>query len=251
MIIEQRVRRLLAVAVLAGVATVAGSSAFADVKLPAVISDHMVLQQGMAIPVWGTAAAGEEVTVSFGTDKASTKADDKGEWEVKLAALKASDKPEDLIVSGKNKIEVKDILVGEVWVCSGQSNMEFGMGNVKNHEKEIADANYPEIRLFTVPKSVKTEPQHDTTGHWDACSPKTVGGFSAVGYFFGRDLNKNLKIPIGLIHTSWVAPPPRHGPPGNIWKKTPISVRFSNGIKPRSSRIRSPKRHGRRSRQRN
>lgn len=215
MVIQQRVRRSLAAAVMAGLAMSVGQSAMADVKMPAVLSDHMVLQQEMPIPVWGTAEAGEEVTVTFGTDKASTKADAKGNWEVKLAALKANNKPEDLVVSGKNKVELKDILVGEVWVCSGQSNMSFGMGGTKNHEKEIAEANYPEIRLFTVQSSVKVEPQHDTVGHWDACSPKTVGGFSAVGYFFGRDLNKNLKIPIGLIHTSW------GGTPAEAWTARP------------------------------
>jgi len=201
--IQQRVRRMLVGAVYCGVAMLAANSARADVKLPAVISDHMVLQQGMAVPIWGWADAGEEVTVTFGPQKQTTKADDKGHWQVKLASLTASDKPAELTVTGKNKIELKDILVGEVWVCSGQSNMSFSLHGAVNSAKEIAEANYPEIRLFTVPATVRHEPVFDTTSKWAACSPANAGGFTAVGYFFGRDVYKDLKVPIGLIHSSW------------------------------------------------
>jgi sialate O-acetylesterase len=218
MISNHRIRRTLAAAVLAGTAFLATSSLRADVKLPAVLGDHMVLQQQMPVPIWGTADAGEAVSVTFGDQKQSTKADDKGHWEVKLTPLTASDKPADLTVAGKNKVELKDILVGEVWVCSGQSNMEFGIANAANHEKEIAAADHPLIRLFTVPKSVQAEPQSDlkpeapAAGAWLHCTPETVGqggwgGFTAVGYFFGRDLEKDLKVPVGLIHTSWGGTP--------------------------------------------
>jgi sialate O-acetylesterase len=193
-----------------GAVLLAGSAARADVKLPAIFSDHMVLQQGMAVPVWGTGDAGEEVTVTFAQQKQSTKADDKGHWTVKLANLSASEKPEELIVAGKNKIEFKDVLVGEVWVCSGQSNMEFQVRSTKDHDKEIAAADHPNIRLFSVPKNVKYEPQSDVKpAHgpqeavWLACTPETAPSFSAVGYFFGRKLHEDLKIPIGLIHSSW------------------------------------------------
>ncbi|HET6247471.1 MAG TPA: sialate O-acetylesterase [Tepidisphaeraceae bacterium] len=222
MISELRVRRALAAVVLAGAGLVLAGVANADVKLPAVLADHMVLQQGMAVPIWGTADAGEEVTVTFGQQKQSTKADDKGHWEVMLGALTANDKPEDLTVSGKNKVELKDILVGEVWICSGQSNMEFGIGNASNHEKEIAESNHPLIRLFAVPRAVSGKPLSDlkpqppAAGEWLECGPKTVGlggwnGFTAVGYFFGRDLQNDLKVPVGLIHTSW------GGTPAEAW----------------------------------
>lgn len=177
--------------------------ASADVKLPAILGDHMVLQQEQPVPIWGTADKGEEVTVSFAGQKQSTKAGDDGKWVVHLQPLKASDQPGELTVQGKNKLDLKDILVGEVWVCSGQSNMEFSVNSTKNHEQEIKDATYPHIRLFTVPKSIKEEPQSDTKGDWAACTPETVGHFTAVGYFFGRDLHKALKVPVGLIHTSW------------------------------------------------
>jgi len=221
MITNQRVRRTLLAAVLGGAALLAGTSAQADVKLPAVLADHMVLQQGMAVPVWGTADAGEDVTVTFGQQKQEAKADDKGHWEVKLTPLTASDKPETLTVSGKNKVELSDILVGEVWICSGQSNMEFGIKNATNGAKEVEEADHPLIRLFTVPKSVQETPQSDLKkqppgGEWLTCSPNTVGeggwgGFTAAGYFFGRDLQKDLKVPVGLIHTSW------GGTPAEAW----------------------------------
>ena len=143
----------------------------ADVKLPAVLSDSMVLQQGQPVPVWGWADKGEAVTVSFAGQTQKTAAGEDGKWSVKLTPLTASDKPAELTVSGKNKIELKDILVGEVWVCSGQSNMEFAVKSGKNSAKEIETANFPKIRLFTVQKSIKLEPQQDTVGKWAACSP--------------------------------------------------------------------------------
>src|SRR5665213_2180145 len=209
MLIQYSIRRSIAVT-LTGAALLAGSSARADVKLPAIFSDHMVLQQAMAVPVWGTGDSGADVTVTFGQQKKTAKVDDKGRWAVKLANLSASDKPEELVVSGKNKDEFKDVLVGEVWVCSGQSNMEFQMRSTKDHDKEIAAAEHPNIRLFSVPKNVTYEPQTDVKkmhgpqeATWLDCTPETAPSFSAVGYFFGRKLHEDLKIPIGLIHSSW------------------------------------------------
>lgn len=195
------------------------ASARADVRLPAVLSDHMVLQQQMPVPVWGWAEPGEEVTVTFGKQKQTAKADDKGQWEVKLSALSASATPDELTITGKNTVTLKDVLVGEVWICSGQSNMEFAVGNVKNAKEEIEKADHPNLRLFTVPKWVQSEPQSDiktdqrgkTT--WEACTPQTVPSFSAVGYFFGRDIQKSLHVPVGLIHTSW------GGTPAESWAK--------------------------------
>ncbi|HWE01046.1 MAG TPA: sialate O-acetylesterase [Tepidisphaeraceae bacterium] len=209
MLIHQFIRRTIATA-FTGAAVLAGAPARADVTLPAIFSDHMVLQQGTAVPVWGGADAGEEVTVTFAQQKQTAKADDKGHWIVKLANLPASDKASELIVSGKNKIEFKDVLVGEVWVCSGQSNMEFQVRSTKDHDKEIAGAEHPNIRLFSVPKNVTYEPQSDVKklhspqeAIWEECTPATVPSFSAVGYFFGRGLHEELKIPVGLIHSSW------------------------------------------------
>lgn len=175
----------------------------ANVKLPTVISDHMVLQQGMPVPIWGTADGGEKIAVTFGADKQETTADATGKWSVKLKPLTASATPADLTIAGSNTITLKDILVGEVWVCSGQSNMGFNTGSAINAAKEIAEANYPNIRLFSVQNVATDEPQYDTHGNWAACSPSTVPGFTAVGYFFGRDLFKALGVPVGLIHTSW------------------------------------------------
>lgn len=222
MMIEQYVRRTLAAGVLAAAAMLTGTMARADVKLPAIFSDHMVLQQGMPVPVWGTADAGEEVTVTFGEQKQTTKADDKGHWEVKLSSLTANAKPAELAVAGKNKIEFKDVLVGEVWICSGQSNMEFGVANATNGAQEVAEADHPLLRLFAVPKRVVYEPQNDIIkptpgakpsgademGQWVVCTPQNVmagtwGGFSACGYFYGRDLQRDLKVPVGVIHSSW------------------------------------------------
>ena len=130
-------------------------------KLPAVLSDHMVLQQQMSVPVWGTADAGEEVTVTFGQQKQTAKAGPDGKWAVKLSPLQASDKPAELTVAGKNTLKLTDILVGEVWICSGQSNMEFRVSSAKNAKEEIAEAKYPEIRLFSVHKRVSEEPLSD------------------------------------------------------------------------------------------
>jgi sialate O-acetylesterase len=221
MITDQRVRRTLVTAVMGGAALLAGTWARADVKLPAVLESHMVLQQGMPVPIWGTADAGEEVTVTFGQQKHEAKADGKGHWEVKLTPLTASEKPETLTVSAKNKLELTDVLVGEVWICSGQSNMEFGIKNATNGAKEVEEADHPLIRLFTVPKSIQEKPQSDLKkqpphGDWLVCGPNTVGeggwgGFTAAGYFFGRDLQRDLKVPIGLIHTSW------GGTPAEAW----------------------------------
>src|SRR4051794_20853446 len=135
------------------------AAARADVKLPAVLSDHMVLQQQMPVPVWGTADAGEEVTVTFGDQKQSAKAGADGKWSVKLSPLTASDKPAELTVAGKNTIKLTDVLVGEVWIASGQSNMEMGIQQVMNAQDEVAAANPPQLRLFTVPKNVADEPQ--------------------------------------------------------------------------------------------
>lgn len=189
--------------VLASLVFLTAPLARADVKLPTILGDHMVLQQQMPVPIWGSADPGEHVTVDFAGQKLSADADAQGHWEVKLAALTASNKPADLIVTGKNTVTLHDLLVGEVWICSGQSNMTFQLKQAMNAKAEIAAANHPNIRLFTVPRNIQFQPARELHGQWAACSPKSAEFFSAVGYFFGRDLHQSLNVPVGLIHTSW------------------------------------------------
>ncbi|HPD30287.1 MAG TPA: sialate O-acetylesterase [Phycisphaerae bacterium] len=186
------------------------SFAWAEVKPHALFSDNMVVQQGVPINVWGTAKAGEKVTVKLSTQEASVVADGEGRWSVRLEAMKAGDALT-MTISGDNTISFKNMAVGEVWVASGQSNMQWPVRASTNAEKEIAEANYPNIRLFTVSRVVAGKPQTDVQGSWSVCSPQTVGDFSAVAYFFGRELHKAIKVPVGLINTSW------GGTPAEAW----------------------------------
>ncbi|MCG6187792.1 sialate O-acetylesterase [Maribellus maritimus] len=175
----------------------------ADVKLPRIFSSNMVLQQGIEIPVWGWADKGEQIMVIFNKKTIRTKANTEGKWKVNLPVQEYGG-PHTLTVKGKNTIVFDNVLIGDVWVCSGQSNMEWSVDRSKNAEEEIALANYPKIRLFTVPKTVAQFPKDDiSSGEWVECSPETIGGFSAVGYFFGKKLQTELEVPIGLLHTSW------------------------------------------------
>ena len=178
-------------------------SVAADVKLPVIFNNHMVLQQGVPAPVWGWAENGEKVTVSFAGQTKSTIAIN-GKWRITLDKLKANAKPSTLKIMGKNLIELNDVLVGEVWICSGQSNMEWPMTRAFNPKEEIANAKYPLIRLFNVPGHTTSHtPQENGKGDWKVCSPETVSGFSAVGYYFGRRLHKQLNVPIGLVGSNW------------------------------------------------
>jgi sialate O-acetylesterase len=186
----------------AGLAALAAAPVRADVKLPAVFGDHMVLQQQTKLKFWGTADAGEEVTVTVGESKAAAKANEDGKWLIELPALEAGG-PHQVSVKGNNEILLKDVLVGEVWVCSGQSNMQWAVSQSDNPQEEIAAANHPQIRLFQVTRKVADQPQADVQGQWQGCSPETVAGFSAVGYFFGRKLQQELGVPVGLINSSW------------------------------------------------
>jgi sialate O-acetylesterase len=175
----------------------------ADVRLPAFFNDHMVLQQQMPIKVWGWADAGETVTVSIGDQSATAKADDDGKWKVELPPRGASKTPIALTVKGNNAIEINDVLIGEVWLCSGQSNMEWPVLRSSNAKEEIAAGNYPLIRHVKFPHRKSLTPTRDITGEWRICSPETVGGFSGAGYFMARTLHQELDVPIGLINSSW------------------------------------------------
>lgn len=177
------------------------STAQADVVPNKLFSDNLVLQRATAVAVWGTADAGEAVTVSMAGQEKKTKAAADGKWMLRLDPLKAGG-PFELTIAGKNKVTVKDVLVGEVWLCSGQSNMAMTVSRSLNADKEVASGKHPKIRMFKVTSGGAKTPQSQLQGQWSVCSPKTVGGFSATGYFFGRALHKELGVPIGLINSS-------------------------------------------------
>lgn len=195
----------MAFAAAAGVGAMGGARA--DVTVPAVISEGMVLQQKAPIRIFGKATPGEEVSVSIQGKKAKGKADSKGNWEATLKSLAAGG-PFTLTIEGDakegtNKIEFKDVLVGEVWVCSGQSNMEWNMEYSADSKADAAAVNDPLLRMFTVGKKVSPKYLEDVVGKWEAATPQTTLHFSAVGYYFARDLRAALKVPVGMIHTSW------------------------------------------------
>lgn len=177
-------------------------SALADVKLPAIFSDHMVLQQKEGCAIWGWADPGEAVTVSISGTSKSTKAGKDGKWKVQLAELKAGG-PFMLTVRGKNSVVVNDVLVGEVWLGSGQSNMGMQVSGAENFDGEKAKANLPRLRMFTVDRVASPTPLADCKGSWVVCSADTVGTFSATLYFHGRELHQKLGVPVGLINASW------------------------------------------------
>ena len=197
--------------------------ATAAVRLPSVIGDHMVLQQKTDAPIWGWANPGERVQVkaSWNNSTSVTQADENGRWKLALMTPSAGG-PFTIELNGENQIILTDILVGEVWLCSGQSNMQMALNFPKpgfakpvlNHLEEIRRADHPRIRLFHVPYNASDIPVDDSKASWRACSPETVGDFSAIGYFFGRELLELLDVPIGLINASqggsalesWVSP---------------------------------------------
>jgi sialate O-acetylesterase len=194
----------------------------AEVKLASPFTSHMVLQRDMKVPVWGTADAGEVVTVEFAGQKVSATADADGKWRVDLKSMKASAESRTLTVTGSNTaqpIALDDVVVGEVWLASGQSNMDFSMSDkaldstgkakyfagVTNAEQEIAAANYPLIRMFVGNACKSYDPQMCVTGIWQVCTPQTAPSFCAVGYFFARDLQRQIKVPVGIIAEAYGA----------------------------------------------
>lgn len=175
----------------------------ADVKLPAIFGDHMVLQMRQNNRVWGWAEPGEEVAVAIAGQIQTAKADKDGNWTVQLNPMNATGQPLTLTVKGKNTINFEDVLIGEVWICSGQSNMQWSVRASNDQELEVLSANFPRIRLISVPNVGTQEPQKDFKGKWAVCTPQTVPNFSAVGYFFGRQLHQTLDVPVGLINNAW------------------------------------------------
>jgi sialate O-acetylesterase len=214
-----RLSRWFLPAALVGLLSPAASKA--DLKVPAIFSDNMVLQRGVAFPVWGTANPGDEIFVYFEQktpdgkreEGKAVRADSNGKWSVKIGpfdvgeagqlTIRAPDKktgPKGKSVA--DQVVCKNVLIGEVWICSGQSNMEWRVNQSTNAVENVKNANYPKIRLLSVPRKGAPTPQTDADVKWVECAPNTVGNFSAVGFFFGRDLYKNLDVPIGLIDST-------------------------------------------------
>ena len=182
----------------------AAFSSRADVKLPSVIGSHMVLQRSQACPVWGWADPGEKVTVEFAGQKKTAEAAADGSWRVNLRSMKANSTPQTMTITGKNKVVMEDVLVGEVWLCSGQSNMEWTVANSDNSKEEIAAGNHPRIRHIKIPHRPSDKPESNVpTDGWQSASPETVSKFTAVGYYYARTLQKELDVPIGLLGCNW------------------------------------------------
>jgi sialate O-acetylesterase len=183
---------------------------FADVRLPGLFSEHMVLQQGLRAPLWGWADPGERVTVMFRGRTASTITNPEGRWSLRLPRQDAGG-PFSLVIQANNRITFTNVLVGEVWIASGQSNMEWPMHRTWDPTEAINSSTHPNIRLFTVPKNKAMEPAADIPARWAECQPQSVRDFSAVAYYFGRALQQARSVPVGLIHSSW------GGSPAEVW----------------------------------
>ncbi|PWT88272.1 MAG: sialate O-acetylesterase [Blastocatellia bacterium] len=208
-----------------------GAVAHANVTLPDVISSSMVLQRERAVPIWGRADAGEVVTVHFGTQTKKITADKDGKWIVHLDPLRANASPARLTIEGHNKIEIEDILVGEVWLVAGQSNMQRLLSETANGEAAIAAANHPQIRLFNVSRQVAFKHAPPPLGDWRACTSESVKEFSAAGYYFGVELQNALNVPVGLINSSY------GGSQAEAW--TPVEYLLaSTDLKPTVERTR-------------
>ena len=179
--------------------------ASAQLRLPAIISDHMVVQRSKSVPIWGWADPGESIVVSFGGQSKSTIANSDGRWIIRLDSMFAAAEPQSMFVHAAKqdmKIEIKDVLIGEVWLGSGQSNMAMAVSSAKDFPKEKADSDFPRIRMFKEESMANSEPQSQCKGKWLVASAETVGSFSATLYFFGRELHQRLDVPVGLINSS-------------------------------------------------
>jgi len=205
----------------------------ADVSLAPLFQDRMVLQRDRPVPIWGRADAGEKVTVAFGKQEVSATTPDDGRWIVYLDALETQSTPAELVVTGKNKLTVAGVVVGEVWLASGQSNMEWPLKAVDRAADEVAAANFPLIRVFKVARAVSEVPTDAMKGEWKLATPAFAGDFTAVGYFFARDVHRKVGVPVGIVDSSWggtqieswmspaaLASDPAFAIVGERWKKT-------------------------------
>jgi sialate O-acetylesterase len=191
-----------------------GNSALAGITLPSVFSDNMVLQQNSEASIWGWGNAGELVKIVAGWNSADTitvKADNSARWETSLKTVDAGG-PYSIQILGSSAVELKNVMLGEVWICSGQSNMEWSVNmGIDNGEEEASKADHPGIRIFHIPKKGAEYPQQDCDAAWKVCTPETMRTTSAVGYFFARELHKNLNVPVGIIVSAW------GGTPAEVW----------------------------------
>ncbi|HUR44285.1 MAG TPA: sialate O-acetylesterase [Candidatus Saccharimonadales bacterium] len=203
-------KQLFSLPVLVAVMVAWAAESRSEVRLPGLFSDHMVLQIGSPIRLWGWADPGEEVRATCGGAHVKTFADETGEWILRLPPCKTGESFT-ITIKGKNTVTIKDAVMGEVWLASGQSNMEFALARATDSEKHIASSENEQIRLFTVPRLKSDKPVEDVKASWKLCGAPTVTNFSAVAYFFARDLQKARKVPVGIIHTSW------GGSPAEVW----------------------------------
>jgi sialate O-acetylesterase len=204
------------------------ANSFANVKLPAIFSDHMVLQQQSKVAVWGWADAGEQITItgSWSASPVSIKADASGGWKGMLQTPKAGG-PYTIKIKGNNSIELNDVLIGEVWVCSGQSNMVFSLKGSDNAKAEIAAADFPLIRYFSVERQYGLQDFKDCPGSvWQKTSPSVAGSFSAVAYYFAKKIHKDLKVPVGIVYAAWGGTPAEAWTPGAVLKNDPLLSKY-------------------------
>jgi len=206
-------------------------------RLPAVIGDGMVLQRETRVPIWGWAAPGETIIVRFAGQEKRATADANGRWRADLDPLPASASPATLTIAGAETVTVNDVLIGDVWLCSGQSNMQMGLAKSADGEAAVAAADHPSIRLFSVANHIRPAGE-DVTGKWSACSPATAARFSAVGYYFGREIHREVGVPVGLINSSWGATRPSPSGAG------PRRVRRSPSVSPARKSARRQTRTG-------
>jgi sialate O-acetylesterase len=199
--------RTLAVIVAGVCVLLFAANCWADPAVPTLFSDHMVLQRGREIHIWGSADAGEKITVKLAGHGSDTTAGADGKWSVHLPALAAGG-PFTLTIHGKKEIAIRDVLIGEVWIASGQSNMTYSLSGAEGGAEEVAKANDPQIRLFTVPKRIAVSPQENTlAAHWEVCTPDSAKEFSAVAYFFAREIHRRENVPVGVVESAWPGTP--------------------------------------------
>lgn len=189
-------------AVCLGIVLAGCVAARAEVRVSNLFGDNMVLQRDMPAPVWGTAAPGEDVTVKIGDVQASAEADSRGEWSVKLPAMKANTRPQDLVISGSNTLTISNVLVGDVWLCSGQSNMEISFGYC-NATQDIATADIPGVRCIRLAHTSRAAPSREVPGRWATCTSTNAGEYSGVGFYFARRIHQETGVPIGLLQVAW------------------------------------------------
>ena len=195
---------------------------FSAIVLPEILADSMVLQRNQLIPIWGTADVCETVEISFGGQTVSAETNEKGEWKIWMGPFSTSATPSSMVISGSNRIELKNILVGEVWLCAGQSNMQWLLEKTTGGPEAIAAANNPNIRLFNVNRDVAFKRRKGKLASWQVCTPLTVREFSAVGYFFALELYQELGIPVGIINASY------GGSQAEAW--TPVEYLAANDV---------------------